>query len=75
MNDRILLLVQGSLFRLGDVPAILAGHVAFFLTDLAIVLMQLRALSLGQVTFLDFLVNATVLVLQAPVDFMTAFRS
>jgi hypothetical protein len=57
------------------VPAILAGHVAFFLTDLAIVLMQLRALSLGQVTFLDFLVNATVLVLQAPVDFMTAFRS
>jgi hypothetical protein len=63
--DRILLLIQGSLFCLGDVPAILAGHVAFFVTNLPIFPTQLCALSPGQFAFPDFLVNATVLVLQA----------
>jgi hypothetical protein len=42
--DAIFLLVKRPLVGLGNVPAILAGHVALFLTDLMILMMQLRCL-------------------------------
>jgi hypothetical protein len=72
LADGIFLLIKCLLFLLGDMAAVLRGHGTLFLTNLAIVLVQGLRLALGQVPFLDFLVNALVLVVQSLVHFMAA---
>jgi len=45
--DAVFLLVQHRLLALGDMAAILAGHIALFLTNLMIVVVQRVCLTLG----------------------------
>src|SRR5215470_5655823 len=65
--DAILLPVQRSLLGLGDMSAVPARHRVLFLADAMVLAMQLRGLGARQLAFLHFLVNATILVLEAVV--------
>src|SRR5260370_35023395 len=59
--DSVLLLIQHFLLVLRDVAAVLACHHSLLPADLAIVLVDLRCLFLGQVAMLDLLVKLQVL--------------
>ena len=60
----VFLLVERVLLRLGNVPAILARHIPFFLADLMILPVKLVGLPLGNIAFLKLVINPLVLVLQ-----------
>lgn len=60
----VFLLVERLLLQRTNVPAILARHVPFFLADLVIFPVKLVGLPLGNIAFLDLVINPLVLVLQ-----------
>jgi hypothetical protein len=62
--DLVFLLVQGLLFLPGDVAMVLAGHVRSLPADLAVFLVQLGGLGMGELAVSHFLMDALVLVLQ-----------
>lgn len=64
----VFLLVKGSLVGTGNVAAVMACHGAFFGADLVIFAVQPGCLAAGHFTFLDFLMDSSVLVGQARVD-------
>ena len=66
LAQHVFLLVERLLIDRGDV-AIQMSHVALFLPDLAIVLMERGGLRRGEVSFLHFLVDALVLIDQSVV--------
>ena len=66
---RVFLLIQGTLLLLGDVPAVLARHVALFVPDLTVFLVQLVRLRRRELAFLHVPVDALVLMRQPIVDF------
>src|SRR5438876_8565523 len=68
----VLLLVQRLLLEPGDVAAVLACHIALFLPDLMVLLVQLIGLLVRQVAFLDLMVDPLVLVVQAIVHLLAA---
>ncbi len=70
--NRVFLLVQGVVFGLGDMAAFLAGIVTLFRANAAIFGVQVARLGVAQVAFLDFVVDAPVLVRQAGIDFRPA---
>src|SRR5579864_7563510 len=70
--DAIFLLIQYCLFRLGDVAAVLSGHIAFFLADSMVFLVQRLGLRLAHFAFFDFVLDTLVLVIQPVVDLFTA---
>jgi hypothetical protein len=71
--DVVFLLVQRILFLLGDVAAILAGHVALFLADLMILPMKIPGLPMRDLAVLGLFVDAAVLIVQ-PVIHLGAAR-
>jgi hypothetical protein len=73
-TDLVFLLVQRALFLLGDVPTVLRGHVALFLANLAVFLVQLARLALGDFAFLHFVVDTLVLVGEAVTARILAMR-
>ena len=60
----VFLLVERLLLQRSNVPPILARHVPFFLADLMIFPVKLVGLPLGNIAFLDLVINPLVLVLQ-----------
>jgi hypothetical protein len=71
LADRVLLPVQGFLLLLRNVTAVLARHSVFFPANLVIFSVQLMRLRLAHVPFLDFLMDAFVLIREAVVDLIT----
>jgi len=69
--DRVLLLVQGALLQSRDVAAILAGHVALLLADLAIVLVQAGRLGSTQLPSPSLLTNSVIPVGESVVQLFT----
>ena len=65
--DLVLLLVQDPLFGLRDMTAVLESHVAFFLPDLAIIMMETPCLAPRHVPFPDLPVNPVALVFKAAI--------
>ena len=55
-----------------DMTAVLAGHEAFFLADLVVLLVQRSRLAMADLALAHFVVDAAVLVGQAAVDLGTA---
>ena len=70
--DLVLLLIEGSLFLLGDMPSVLRSHSPFFLPNLPILFVQLGSLRFGQRAVFDALVNPSVLVREPFIDFRPA---
>jgi hypothetical protein len=58
------LLIQGALLLLGDMPAVLACHGAFFPANLAVLTMQFCGLTLADFTFPALLVDSAVLIFE-----------
>src|SRR2546427_11511306 len=67
----VLLLVQHMLLAARDMTAVLAGHKAFFLADLVVLLVQRSRLAMADLALAHFVVDAAVLVGQAAVDLGT----
>jgi hypothetical protein len=72
MADLVFLLVQGPLFLLADMTAVLPRHVAFLLADGTVFAVQPGGLGLAHLPFLHFLVDARILLLQAVVHLLAA---
>jgi hypothetical protein len=73
--NRVFLLVQGALFLLCDMAAILRRHRTFFLTNLTIILVQRSSLLLGHLTFLDLVSDPLILIGQTIIDLVAAWVS
>src|SRR5215468_261287 len=72
LADLVLLLVERTLFGLGDVAAIGARHGALFLADRVILGVQLVRLRLGDLTFAALGVDALALMRQTAVHLLAA---
>ncbi|MBF0568985.1 MAG: hypothetical protein HQK95_09000 [Nitrospirae bacterium] len=64
MTDFIFPLIEGLLLFLCYVSAVLFGHVAFIPTDLAVFFLELLRLSAGYFPLPEFLVYASVLIVE-----------
>lgn len=69
MAQTILLLIERGLINSRQMPTVLARHVALFLTNLMVVLVQGLRLCSRQFPFFDFGVDARVLMQQSVIDF------
>jgi uncharacterized membrane protein YtjA (UPF0391 family) len=58
----VFLLIEDALLGFGDMAAVLAGHAALFLANLVILPVELARLLWRDFAFLDFLVDAVILV-------------
>jgi len=70
--DPVFLSVETGLVAAGDVPVVAGCHVAFFMTDAAILTMETGGLSTADLAFSSFLLDTSVLIVQASVDLGTA---
>jgi hypothetical protein len=67
--DSVFLLVQDTLLSFGDMTAVLARHVTFFLADLVVFVVQGIRLPFCDLAFLQLAIDAPVLVVEARIDF------
>lgn len=58
----VFLLIEDALLGFSNMATVLAGHAALFLANLAIFSMELARLLWRYFTFLDFLIDAVILV-------------
>src|SRR5580692_5339894 len=65
LADAVFLLVQNFLFGLGNVAAVLTGHVPLFLANLVVVLVQRRRLTLRQRAIFNVVMDSLVLIVEA----------
>ena len=72
MADVILLVVETSLFTLGDMAVMTGSHCPFFVTDGMILCMETCSLCSADLAFPAFLVDTAVLVVQPAIDLSTA---
>jgi len=70
--DDVFLLVQSALFALRDMAAVLASHIAFFLTNLTVIPVQIRSLGGAEIARFDLILNPRILIRQARIDFSAA---
>jgi hypothetical protein len=68
----VFLLIEDALLGFGDMAAILASHTTLFLANLVIFPVELARLLWRDFAFLDFLVDAVILVRQPPIDLFPA---
>jgi hypothetical protein len=71
--NTVFLLIQRVLLLFGDMAPILARHIAFFLADLMIFMVQLLRLSFVNLTFSVFSADTSVLVLQTTINLGTSW--
>jgi len=66
--DPVFLSVEAGLVAVGDVSVVMGCHVPFFAMDAMILAMETGGLSTADLAFFPFLVDTSVLVVQAGVD-------
>ena len=64
----VFLSVKTGLVAAGDVSVVTGCHMPFFMTDAVILTMETGGLSTADLAFSPFLVNTSVLVVQAGID-------